>query len=68
MQENKMTIKESLEQLDEILDKTEESVIKDSFEDIAEVLEIETDEEEGIVLRQGLGIRPRLATVRPENR
>ena len=39
-----MTIKESLEQLDEILDKTEESVIKDSFEDIAEVLEIETDD------------------------
>ena len=38
------TIKESLEQLDKILNSTEESVIEDSFEDIAEALEIESDD------------------------
>ncbi len=38
-----MTIKESLEKLDEILKNTEPSVIEDNFKDIAEALEIDSD-------------------------
>ena len=38
-----MTIKESLEKLDEILKDTESSVIEDNFKDIAEALEIDSD-------------------------
>ena len=38
-----MTIKESLEKLDEILKNTESSVIEDNFKDIAEALEIDSD-------------------------
>ena len=38
-----MTIKESLDKLDEILKNTESSVIEDNFKDIAEALEIDSD-------------------------
>jgi len=38
-----MTIKESLEKLDEIFKDTESSVIEDNFKDIAEALEIDSD-------------------------
>ena len=38
-----MTIKESLEKLDEILKNTASSVIEDNFKDIAEALEIDSD-------------------------
>ena len=38
-----MTIKESLNKLDEILKNTESSVIEDNFKDIAEALEIDSD-------------------------
>ena len=38
-----MTIKESLEKLEEILKNTEPSVIEDNFKDIAEALEIDSD-------------------------
>ena len=38
-----MTIKESVEKLDEILKNTESSIIEDNFKDIAEALEIDSD-------------------------
>ena len=46
-----MTIKESLEKLDEILKNTESSVIEDNFKDIAEALEIDSD---GVDIVEGM--------------